>query len=260
LYLNSLVGCFFRTDDVGGGVAPHLLRRRRDAGNAGHRREVADDEDLRVAGDGEVGLDLHPAAAIERRVERPAERRAGDARGPDDGFRFQALGAERHAAGVDAGDALAEPDRDAEPLELQACFLRQRRRVGRQHAVGAFDQHHPRSRRVHAPEFALERVARDLRERARELDAGRAAADDDEGEPGRALRRVGLALGALESGEHARADVERFVEGLQARREGRPGVVAEIVVDRAAGDDEVVVGNGAAGLPGKPSSDREGFP
>jgi hypothetical protein len=85
-------------------------------------------------------------------------------------------------------------------------------------------------------------MAGDFSKRAGELDAGGAAADHHEREPRGALRGVGLALGALESDEDARANAERVVQGLQPRRERRPGVVAEVVVDRACGEHQVVVG------------------
>ena len=121
-----------------------------------------------------------------------------------------------------AGDALAQPHRDAEALELQPRLLRKVRRIGRQHAVGAFDQHHARVARIEAAEFAAQGVPRDLGERAGELDAGRAGADDDEGEPLRALRRVGLPLRALEGEQDARADLQRVLERLQPRRVTAP--------------------------------------
>ena len=110
----------------------------------------------------------------------------------------------------------------------------------------ALHQHHARIARIDAAEFAAQRVARDLGERAGELDAGRAAADDDEGEPGGALAPDRFALGVLEGGEDARADLERVVERLQAGRVRRPFVVAEVVVRGARGDDQVVVGQLAA--------------
>src|SRR6185503_17522666 len=122
------------------------------------------------------------------------------------------------------------------------------RRIGRQDPIGAFYQYHARPGRIDAAELALQRVPRDLRQRAGQLDAGRAAADDDEREASRAPRGIGLALGALEGEQDARADVERIFERLQARCERRPGVIAEVVVGRAARHDEVVVGDGGAVL------------
>ena len=91
-------------------------------------------------------------------------------------------------------------------------------------------------------EVARERLARDLGERAGHLDAGRTAADDDERQQRGALRRIALALGALERQQHAAADLERVLERLQSRRDDPPLVVAEVGVRRAGGEDQIVVG------------------
>ena len=91
-----------------------------------------------------------------------------------------------------------------------------------------------------------QRLARELGDRAGELDAGRPAADDHEGQQRCALGRVGRALGLLERQQDAAADVDRVLDRLQARRERLPLVVAEIGVARAGGDDQVVVGDRAA--------------
>ena len=61
---------------------------------------------------------------------------------------------------------------------------------------------------VDRAEIALERVVRDLAERAGQLDAGRAAADDDERHPGAPPLGVGLALGGLEGDQDPAPDLE----------------------------------------------------
>src|SRR3712207_8569831 len=63
------------------------------------------------------------------------------------------------------------------------------------------------------------RVPPDLRHRAGGLDAGGAAAHDDEGEVGVALHRVGLALRQLEGQEHAAADLQRVLQALERSAE-----------------------------------------
>ena len=84
--------------------------------------------------------------------------------------------------------------------------------------------------RVDGAEVAAQRVARELGDLARHLDAGRAGADDDEREPGPPALRVGLDLGRLEGAEDAAADLERAVERLQLGRARLPVVVAEVRV------------------------------
>ena len=84
------------------------------------------------------------------------------------------------------------------------------------------------------------------------------AADDDEGQPLAAV--LGIALGHLVGEQHAAADLERVLDALEAGREGRPLVVAEVGVGRAGGEDEVVVGELAVGqdelLRGEVDADR----
>ena len=94
-------------------------------------------------------------------------------------------------------------------------------------------------------EVAPQRVAPDLGHGAGHLDAGRAAAHDDEGQIGVAAHGVGLPFGALESQQDAPADLERVLEALEPGGERLPFIVAEVGVARAGGDDEVVVVDGA---------------
>src|SRR5690606_35079459 len=134
--------------DIQRGVASHLLGRRGDARHTFDRGEVADDIDVRIARHREVRLYFHAACPVEGHAERAPERRARHAGGPDDRARGYAVGAERDAFRVHGGDALAEPYRDADALELPAGLLRQVGRIGRQHAVGALDEHHARIARI----------------------------------------------------------------------------------------------------------------
>ena len=62
-------------------------------------------------------------------------------------------------------------------------------RVGRQDPVERLDEEDPGVRRVDRAEVAPQRVAGDLAQRAGQLDAGRAAADEHEGHPSLAPRR-----------------------------------------------------------------------
>ena len=68
-------------------------------------------------------------------------------------------------------------------------------RVGGQEPRSALEQHHRGLAGIDVAEVAPQRVAPDLGDRARHLDAGRPAAHDDEGEVGVAAHRVGLPLG-----------------------------------------------------------------
>jgi len=54
--------------------------------------------------------------------------------------------------------------------------------------------------------------------------------------------RAGLQLGGLERGQDALADLQRILDGFQARCVRRPGVVTEVGMGRSGGDDQRIVG------------------
>src|SRR5438105_709287 len=81
-----------------------------------------------------------------------------------------------------------------------AAELRSERRAER---LSRLEQEHARAGEIDVAKIAREHEPRELRDRPRELDAGRAAADGDEREKARALHRIALLLRALEGEEHA---------------------------------------------------------
>ena len=86
------------------------------------------------------------------------------------------------------------------------------------------------------------RVAGDLGDLPGHLDPGRARADDDERQQPVALGVVSGDLGGLEGAQDLRADVQRALQRLQLGGVLLPLRVAEVVVLRAAADDQRVVG------------------
>ena len=76
-----------------------------------------------------------------------------------------------------------------------------------------------------------------------QLHAGRAAANDDESQVGGLLPGIRLEFSDLEGGQHAGADQGRVLDRLHAGREFVPLGMTEIIVHRARGQDQVVVGN-----------------
>src|ERR1035441_3009240 len=107
----------------------------------------------------------------------------------------------------------------------------------------ALDEHDGGLARVDVAEVVAQGVVGDLAERAGQFDAGGAAAHDDEVQPGAARGGIRLALGALESEEEAAADRGGVFDGFEARRDGFPLVVAEVVVSGSGGNDQGVVGD-----------------
>ena len=186
-------------------------------------------------------------AAAER--EAAAQRRAGDASGPDHGVAVQPQrgGGRRifahfagHALRVDPGHFAAGANIHTDAGELLARLRRLRRHKVAEHPARALDQHDAGAPRIDAAEFILQRVLCDLAHRAGHLDARRPAADDDKSHPGLALGGVSAALGVFERADHLRADVKSVGQRLQPRRETCPVIVAEIAVRRARGDDQVI--------------------
>ena len=110
-----------------------------------------------------------------------------------------------------------------------------------QYARPRLDEDDPRRLGIEAAKVARQRPPRDLRQRARELDARWAAADHHERRPGPLRLGRGLELGRLERTQDPTADVQRVADSLQSGRVRRPFVVAEIGVGHPGRHDEVVV-------------------
>ena len=142
----------------------------------------------------------------------------------------------------------ASPSITSTPRLFQRALRIGREIVGkaRQHARACLDQHDARLARIDMAEVARQRVLCEIGDGAGEFDAGRAGADDDEGEQRRAPLRIGLALGALEGDEDAPPQRRGVFQRLQPRRERLPFVMAEISVTRAGREHQRVIGNAVA--------------
>ena len=114
-------------------------------------------------------------------------------------------------------------------------------RKGAQNAWPRLDEDHLRAAGVDAAEVARQRVVREFGERARQFDARRSAADDDERQVSRALDLIGRPLRLLERQQQVPADEPGVFERLEAGRVRLPVVVAEVGVRRAGRDDQRVV-------------------
>ncbi len=236
-----------RALDVGGDRASHLdrdradTRQRRLRAGRDQSRHVADDEQLGVAGQRAVVRDGDPTSFVRRDAQARPERARTDARRPEHRRRGDGLGAEMDAVRVDTGYLDAGADLDAQLAQLLRRARRQALRERGQQARRAFDHHHPGLRGIKVMKIAREDVARQIRDRARELDAGRSATDDREGQPCPPRRRIALALGRLEREQHPPPDLGRVVQILEAGRQAPPIVVAVVIGVRARGHDQVVV-------------------
>ena len=99
------------------------------------------------------------------------------------------------------------------------------------------------STRVDRAEVAAQRVARELGDLTRDLDAGRAGSDDDERQPrgARARRRAPTSAASNALRMRLRDDRARCSSDFTSAACSLPVVVAEVRVARAARDDQRVV-------------------
>ena len=86
----------------------------------------------------------------------------------------------------------------------------------------------------------------DLGDHAGQLHAGGAATDDHEGQQGLPLPFGAGALGRFEAEQETAAHLERVLDALEPRGIGLPLRMPEVGVPRAAGQNEVVPGDGTA--------------
>ena len=149
--------------------------------------------------------------------------------------------AERDARGVDFGHGAPTEHVHAQPAQRSLGLVREAFREGREHTRPGLDEDDFGLARVDGAKVADQHGSRDVGERARELHAGGAAADDHEGHEGSARRVVRLVLRPLECQEHAPPDLERVLERLQRRRIPLPVLVAEVRIADARGEDQIVV-------------------
>jgi hypothetical protein len=93
---------------------------------------------------------------------------------------------------------------------------------------------------VDPAELADQGLPGNLRECARQLDAGGTSANDAEGQPDFAPFRVRFFFGGLECKQLAPADFERILQGFEARGMLFPLVMAKVTVRGASAHDEVI--------------------
>ena len=214
------------------GPAAAAARRPRPCGGG----QVADHEDLRMAGKGQVGSDRHGPAPALLAGDQLGQRVGPDAGGPhhragrDGGavLEADALGGHLGQLGVEAGPRCPWPAASAGRPPA-------RRREPGQEVVGHLDQHHPGLGEVQVVEVGGQVVADQLRQGAGHLHAGGAAADQDDGQGAGPAPPDPARVGLLERVEHMVAQpdgVGRVFSGKACS--STPGIPKSVVDDPAA--------------------------
>src|SRR3954467_4446424 len=125
-----------------------------------------------------------------------------------------ALLADLHIVIADIGDSRVDADFDPQLLELSLRFGGQLFGKGGKNAWSTLEQDDSSLAGIDMSILTRQRVAREHRDHARQLDAGWTTADDHECQPLRLMVRRRL-LGVLEGEEKATADVECIVDALE---------------------------------------------
>ena len=126
-------------------------------------------------------------------------------------------------------------------FERRPRLFRQPVTERREDLLATLEQNDPHIGRIEAPEVVLQSPPRELRDLSRDLDTGRPAADDHEGQPRPTGVEIVLQLGHLEGAEDPLALHERVGEGLHARRPLGKLVVTEVRLPDACRDHQAIV-------------------
>ena len=143
---------------------------------------------------------------------------------------------------IDVGDDAIRVNLDTQILQALCTLRGEVLPEPRQHLLASVEEQDPGRAGVDLPEVVLEHSPRQLGDLPGDLDPGRAAPDDDEGEPPPPLLGVGLELSHLEGPEDPSPQLQRVVDRLHSGHPAGELVVAEEGLTRARRDDQAVIG------------------
>ena len=241
------------------GVASTLNGDLRDTGErlavfVEGKGEIADDENIGIVGNGEVGKHLDAAAAISFRVSAfgnfAAEVVGSNPAGPKNGARGElgvcAVVGVVNAIGVDIVDHGVFENFDAEMGNEFFRFGGKILGVSGEYARSAIKQNDASFGGIDVAKIIAKSFASNFRERAGKLEASGTSADDDKRQPSAGLGFGAGAFRTFEGVEKFVANGGGFLNGLEAGSEGAPGVVAIVGSLRTSGDNEGIVRINAA--------------
>src|SRR6266540_5923957 len=197
--------------DVPGGVTSLLDRHLRDAGQSlsspvGKTGEISDHKDLRMAGNGQVGLDCDTPRPVQGDPERAREPGGSDTGGPQDRPGLEVFRADLNRPLSDRRHGGTGPRFDAELVQGRGGFRRQLFGKGRKNARAGLEQEDARVARIDRAEIARQDMPGNLADGSRELGARGAAAHQHEGQESLSPAGVRFPLGPLEGEEDTAPD------------------------------------------------------
>ena len=241
------------------GVASTLNGDLRDAGErlavfVEEKGEIADDENIGIVGNGEVGKHLDAAATISVGVSAfgnfAAEVVGSNAAGPKNAARGElgvcAVVGVVNAIGVDIVDHGVFENFDAETGNEFFRFGGKILGVSGEYARSAIKKNDAGFAGIDVAKIIAKCFASNFREGAGKFEASGTGTDDDKRQPGAGLGFGTGAFRTFEGVEKFVANGGGFLNGLEAGSEGAPGVVAVVGSLRASGDDEGIVRINAA--------------
>src|SRR5438105_4903084 len=208
-----------------------------------HRHgEVADDVDLGMAGQAEVGLDGDAPLTREWRPEHGADLRAANAGSPHHGGARHPLTTGEHDAALRGlPNHGVEADLDSLAGQCPQRRVAQPGPEGGEHRVRPLEENDAHRGEVEARVVLAQDEVHELAEGSGELDARRTCADDGNRHQPAALAGVFGPGGTLEVGEQVVAQRQGFTQGLQPEGTLLDAAVAEVVGDSTGGHDQLVV-------------------
>lgn len=241
------------------GVASTLNGDLRDAGErlavfVEGKGEIADDENIGIVGNGEIGKHLDAAAAISFGVSAfgyfAAEVVGSNTAGPKNGARGEfavcAVVGVVNAIGVDIVDHGVFENFDTETGNEFFRFGGKILGVSGEYARSAIKKNDAGFGGIDVAKIIAKSFASNFGERAGEFHASGTGTDDDKRQPSAGL---GFGAGAFRTFEGVEKFVTNgggFLNGLEAGSEGAPGVVAVVGSLRTSGDNEGIVRINAA--------------
>src|ERR1700687_5455473 len=122
-----------------------------------------------MSGNAEIGLDEHPTGAVDGNTQLSTQRRSGNARSPQDDWRWDSFVADQNRAGLNAGDHVGGANLDSQVPQLVFGFAGKFFGIGWQNPGAAFDEQYATVPRVDIAKLAVQGVTRDFSQRSCEF-------------------------------------------------------------------------------------------